>query len=165
MIEKSNNIQFITIAIISSLLLMAGPLIPLGKVNAQHFDVKDFKITKFGVKNHNPFVVVQGKAGASRGDESGDNEFGYVFHTNKGLFGAFSAFPNEPYTSSHFTQKNVNGDTCLDKAHKVGHAVISGHKLTITGIHIDKVNKAHTELSFVDSDNGNCVNKIFSSKP
>lgn len=133
--------------------------------SSPRFNVKDFKITSFGVTNHNPFVVVQGKAGGTKGDESGDNEFGYVFYTDKGLFGAFSAFPNQPYTSSHFTQKTVNGNTCLDKAQKVGHVVISGHNLTIIGININKVNRALTELSFTDSDNGNCINTIYSSKP
>ena len=48
------------------------------------------------------------------------NEFGYIFYTDKGLFGAFSAFPDQPYASSHFTQKNINGFTCLDKAQKAG---------------------------------------------
>jgi hypothetical protein len=165
--KNANNCQYLLIimAIGSCLLLITGLIVPLGQSNAQSFNIRDFKITKFGVKNHNPFVVVQGKAGGTRGDESGDNEFGYVFHTNKGLFGAFSAFPNEPYTSSHFTQKTINGHTCLDKAQKTGHAVISGHTLTIQGIHIDKVNKALTELSFTDSPNGNCIDKIYSSKP
>jgi hypothetical protein len=132
---------------------------------SSHFDMRDFKIKDFGVENNNPFVVVQGKAGGTRGDESGDNEYGYIFDTDKGLFGAFSAFPNQPYTSSHFTQKLVNGHVCLDKAQQVGHVVISGHKLTITGIDINRVNRALTELSFVDSDNGNCMNTIYSSKP
>jgi hypothetical protein len=108
--------------------------------------------------------VVQGKAGGTRGDESGDNEFGYVFDTDKGLFGAFSAFPDQPYISSYFTQKNVNGQTCLDKAQTSGHVVISGHKLTITGISINYIKKVWTQLSFTDTSNGNCVNKIYSSK-
>jgi hypothetical protein len=129
------------------------------------FNTNDFKIITFGVENHNPFVVVQGKAGASRGDESGDNEFGYIFYTDKGLFGAFSAFPNQPYTSSHFTEENINGHICLNKAQKAGHVVTNGHKLIITGIHINKINKVMTKLFFTDSDNGNCVNKVYSSKP
>jgi hypothetical protein len=152
------------VAILSVLILTSLIIIPFSSASAQSFNIKNFKITKFGVKNHNPFVVVQGKAGGTRGDESGDNEFGYVFDTDKGLFGAFSAFPDQPYISSYFTQKNVNGQTCLDKAQTSGHVVISGHKLTITGISINYIKKVWTQLSFTDTSNGNCVNKIYSSK-
>ena len=149
---------------VSVLILTSLIIIPFSNTSAQSFNIKNFKITTFGIKNHNPFVVVQGKAGGTRGDESGDNEFGYVFDTDKGLFGAFSAFPNQPYISSHFTQKNVNGQTCLDKAQTTGHVAISGHKLTITGININNVKKVWTQLSFTDTENGNCVNKVYSSK-
>ena len=159
-----NRLLLAAIIPVSVFILIILTIIPFSYVYSQSFNIKDFKIIKFGVENHNPFVVVQGKAGGTRGDDSGDNEFGYVFDTDKGLYGAFSAFPNQPYTSSHLTQKNVNGHTCLDKAQRTGHAVISGHKLTITGININNVKKAWTELSFVDTENGNCVNKIFSSK-
>lgn len=152
------------VTIVSVLILTSSIIIPFSSTSAQSFNIKDFKITKFGVKNHNPFVVVQGKAGGSWGDESGDNEFGYVFDTDKGLFGAFSAFPDQPYISSHFTQKNVNGQTCLDKAQTTGHAVISGHNLTIAGISINYIKKVWTQLSFTDTSNGNCVNKIYNSK-
>ena len=66
------------------------------------------KITQFGVDYHHHFVVVQGIAGGTKVDDSGDNEFGYVFHTDKGLYDAFNAFPNEPYTSSHFTKRKTS---------------------------------------------------------
>jgi hypothetical protein len=75
--------------------------------------------------------VVQGKPGGSKGDVGQDFELGYIFNTNKGKFGAFSEDPNGPLSSSHFTQKKVNGHTCLDKAYSEGHVVISGHTLTI----------------------------------
>ncbi len=130
-----------------------------------HFDINNFKIITFGVKNHNPFVIVQGNAGGTRGDESGYNELGYIFYTNKGLFGAFSAFPDQLYMSSHFTQKNIKGNACLDKSHTAGHVIINGHKLTISDIDINKVDKVLTELSFVDSDNGNCINTVYDIKP
>lgn len=169
---KSNYTQgkAITIVIISSLLLLTGTIaIPFGQANANPpFNIKDFKIVKFGVKNHNPFVTVQGKPGGSKGDVGQDFELGYVFNTNKGKFGAFSEDPNGSLLSSHFTQKNINGHTCLDKAHREGHVAINGHTLTIKGIHIDKVNKVLTERFIVDFDTGkgvfNCVDKIFDSK-
>jgi hypothetical protein len=154
----------ITAATVSVLILASIIIIPYSNTSAQSFSIKYFKITNFGIKNHNPFVVVQGKAGGTRCDESGDNEFGYVFDTDKGLFGAFSAFPNQPYISSHFTQKNVNGQTCLDKSQTTGHVAISRHKLTIIGINIKNVKKVWTELSFTDTSNGNCINRIYSSK-
>jgi hypothetical protein len=153
-------------------LIVLGFLVSLfagtGIANADQDNNDDFKITHFGVENHHPFVTVKGIAGGTKGDDSGDNEFGYVFHTNKGIYGAFNAFPDKPYTSTHITQKIVNGLTCLDTVHPAGHVVIHGHKLTITGIHIDRVSKALTELSFTDSQNGgggNCVDTIYSSKP
>ena len=152
------------VAMLSVLILTSLIIIPFSSASAQSININNFKITKFGVKNHNPFLVVQGKAGGTRGDESGDNEFGYVFDTDKGLFGAFSAFPDQPYISSHFTQKNVKGQTCLDKAQTTGHVVVSGHKLTITGININYIKKVWTQLSFTDTSNGNCINRIYSSK-
>jgi hypothetical protein len=171
--KKSNYTQrkTITIAIVFSLIFLTGTItIPFGQANASPpFNIKDFKITKFGVKNHNPFVVVQGKPGGSKGDVGQDFDLGYIFNTNKGTFGAFSEDPNGPLSSSHFTQKKANGHTCLDKAHAEGHVVINGHTLTIKGVSVDKINKVSTERSIVDFDTGkgvfNCVDKIFDSKP
>jgi ABC-type phosphate/phosphonate transport system ATPase subunit len=72
-------------------------------------------------------------------------------------------------SSSHFTQKKVNGHTCLDEAHREGHVVINGHTLTIKRVYVDRINKVSTERSIVDFDTGkgvfNCVDKIFDSKP
>ena len=78
----------------TAFILITSNIIPFSNLHAQSFNENDFKITKFGIKNNNPFVIVQGKAGGTRGDESGDNEYGYMFYTDKGLYGAFSAFPN-----------------------------------------------------------------------
>jgi hypothetical protein len=171
MMKKSNDVhrKASAIAIISSMLLLTGIMIPFEKANASPpFNIKDFKIVKFGVKNHNPFVLVQGIPGRSKGDVGQDFELGYIFNTDKGKFGAFSEDPHGPLLSSHFTQKNVNGHICLDNAHRAGHVVIDGHTLTIKGIHIDKTNKVSTERSIIDFDTGkgvfNCVDKIFDSK-
>lgn len=175
MILKSIDTQnkAIVIVIISSILLMTGTIVPLNQANASPpFNIKDFKIIQFGVKNHNPFVVVPGKAGGSKGDVSADFELGYVFHTNKGKFGAFSDEPGKQLLSSHFTEKKVNGHTCLDKVTSTGHVVTSGHTLTIKGINIEKVNKVLTERVLVGEDLGpdnqghdtglnTCTDKIF----
>jgi hypothetical protein len=132
------------------------------------FNIKDFKITKFGVKNNNPFVVVQGIPGASKRDIGSDFELGYVFYTDKGIFGAYSGDPSKPFSSTKSTDKKVNGYTCLSTAQKAGKVVVNGHTLTITGIKINKINKVLTGSSIVDFDTGkgvfNCVNKVFDFK-
>lgn len=72
-----------------------------------NFSKNDFKLVNFGIENHNPFVVVQGIPGRSTGDVEHDYELGYVFYTNKGIFGAWSDDPGRPLLSSHITQKKT----------------------------------------------------------
>ncbi len=171
MIKKQNTAQFkvIITAILCSMLIMTGTVASRGEIYAQSFDIKDFKIKKFGVSHHQPFVIVDGKAGhtkAAIGDRAIE---GYLFYTNKGNFGAFS---NEgPYNSSKFTTKTsnggINGDTCIGNQTATGKVVTSGHKLTIKEINVKKINKVLTaDINKNPDQNGNvnCILKIWSSK-
>jgi hypothetical protein len=172
MIIKIGNIfqqKTVIIAIVSSLLLLTGTIVPLGQANSLSFHVNDFKIKKIGVSHHNPFVIVKGKAGGTKSVAGDVAVEAYLIYTNKGKFGAFS---NEgPYKSAKFTTKTsnngINGNTCIDKQMPSGKVVFSGHKLTLKGIHVNKVSKVLTVDINQNPDqhgNTNCIYKIWSSK-
>ncbi|MGN6629996.1 MAG: PKD domain-containing protein, partial [Candidatus Nitrosocosmicus sp.] len=134
--------------------------------------MNDFKITSFGVENHNPFVIVQGQAGGTKGAIGADAIEAYLFYTDKGKFGAFSFDENSPYLSSKFTTKiskgGVNGETCVNINEPIGDVATSGHKLTITGINVNKVNNVQTvDIDTNPDQNGisNCIIKTWDSKP
>jgi hypothetical protein len=55
------------------------------------FNIKDFKITTFGIQNHNPFLKVEGTAGGTK-PSNHNTIYGYVFKTDKGIFAVVSHF-------------------------------------------------------------------------
>lgn len=171
--KKANTVQYkaLLIPAISALLLISGTLVSPGQANAQSVS-PDFKIKNFGVKNHNPFVIVEGKAGGTKGAINADAIEGYLFHTDKGKVGAFSIDENSPYKSSKFTTKiskgGENGETCINFKNSIGKVVTSGHTLTITGINVNKINKVLTvDIDTNPDQNGisNCIIKTWDSKP
>lgn len=167
--ENVYNFSYVTIMLFIILILFAlGTTIVkdiayANPVSHSNLD-ENFTITNFGVNNNNPFLTVRGQAGGTLGDSDGDLEFAYMFHTDKGLFSASSA--GDPYVSAKNTQKIVQGKICLKSAHPEGHVSLDGHKLTITGININRLLKVEAdEDNLADVLGNNCIDQVISHKP
>jgi hypothetical protein len=157
----------ILITLITISLLTLGTTSVSNRVDADpvsHSNLdENFTITDFGIHNHNPYLNVLGQAGGTLGYWLDDLEFAYMFHTDKGLFSASST--GDPYVSAKNTQKVVEGKTCLKSAHPQGQVLLNGHRLTITGINVNRINRVEADENDVDDVGGNnCVDRIISQK-
>ncbi|HEY6536240.1 MAG TPA: hypothetical protein VIY08_10685 [Candidatus Nitrosocosmicus sp.] len=164
--NKTTSIMAIASSI---LLLLTGTMISIDHAFSQSFHINDFKIKKFGVSHHHPFVIVKGKAGKTKAKIGDVAVEAYLFFTNKGKFGAFS---NEgSYKSFKFiTTKSKIGsieNVCITKQIPKGKLIFKGNKLTINGITVNKINKVMTVDINKNPDmnnHKNCILKIWSSK-
>lgn len=172
MIKKGKIVNKTTsiMAIVSSILiLLTGTMISIDQAFSQSFHVNDFKIKKFGISHHHPFVIVKGKSGKTKAKIGDVAVEAYLFFTNKGKFGVFS---NEgPYKSFKFmTKKSKIGsleNICISKLIPKGKINFKGNKLTIKGITVNKIHKVMTVDINKNPDlnnNKNCILKIWSSK-
>ena len=139
------------------------------------FDKKDYMITGFGLKGGNPFITVQGKAGASYDSSCGDECWdAYVFVTDKGTFQVTTSEggASKPYHSADQIKVNsIKLGECLQTKTAHGKPSFSGNTAEYTdhNISFGKVNKAYAMQVSADDPDSKCstgyhVVKIFSEK-
>jgi hypothetical protein len=117
---------------------------------------RDMAITKTGIKNHFPYIKVQGIAGGTK-PTGEDSIFGYFIFTNKGIWTinahAFSHGLNTADEQWHneqvrFTYDNHNNPVCLtwavDGADDHSDFVFKGHDVIFTKTGATKVERAMT---------------------
>lgn len=138
------------------------------------FNKVDFQITNFGLKDGNPYIQVQGKAGGSYSTSCGDEcYYAYVYVTDKGTFASTVANDDgKPYYGTdHFENRTFKIGDCIVEKTSSGKPQFSGNTAEYIpkNLKFNTVSKAYTiEVSLDDPDDscksGEHVDKVFSSK-
>ena len=148
--------------------LIVGPSSALAQNN---FNEADFKIKDFGIKDGNPWLTVEGKAGGST-PENASQIYAYAFVTDNGTYAVTSHGVEDSAEVENDTQWHTHGVTLDDKncapAAKInddGDAEVND-MVKVTNVTATKVDKVMTAiLSINDQDASVCVTKLIDSKP
>lgn len=160
------NINLVVITVLVIMIATAG--IATNAYASLHS--KDFKIKIFGIHNHIPFMMVEGKAGGSKPTDH-KTIYGYVFKTNDGIFGVVSHFgkdskhqsgPND--TRYHAHKVTLNKNNCITSLKDEGNPRFGGHTVKLLDTHASKVNSVLTVKLTDSSSHHICVTKVFDSK-
>jgi hypothetical protein len=134
------------------------------------FDIKDFKITTFGIQNHNPFLKVEGTAGGTK-PSNHNTIYGYVFKTDKGIFAVVSHFGKDSSEQSgpndldyHAHKITLDKNNCVSSLKETGTADLSGNTVKVLDTGANKVNSVLTAKLTVNNNHDICVDKVFDSQ-
>ena len=135
------------------------------------FDIKDFKITTFGIQNNNnPFLKVEGTAGGTE-PSSHNTIYGYVFKTDKGIFAVVSHFGKDSSEQSgpndldyHAHKITLDKNNCVSSLKETGTADLSGNTVKVLDTGANKVNSVLTAKLTVNNNHEICVDKVFDSQ-
>jgi hypothetical protein len=141
------------------------------KAFASHFDLSDFQIKKFGIKDKNLFLTVEGKAGGTEA-QNHKTILAYAFVTNHGIYAVTSHFgkdtsaqsgPNDIGYHAHLVKLDSNNCiTSITHNEEGGVAKLNGHTVKVLDTDATKVNKVLTaKLTINDKI---CISKVFDSK-
>jgi len=145
--------------------LIVGPSSALAQNN---FNEADFKIKDFGIKDGNPWLTVEGKAGAST-PENASQIYAYAFVTDNGTYAVTSHGGEDSVEVENDTQWHTHGVTLDDKncakINDDGEAEVND-MVKVTNVTATKVDKVMTAiLSINNQDASVCVTKLIDSKP
>ncbi len=134
------------------------------------FNIKDFKITTFGIQNHNPFLKVEGTAGATK-PSNHNTIYGYVFKTDKGIFAVVSHFGKDSSEQSgpndldyHAHKITLDKSNCVSSLKETGTADLSANTVKVLDTGANKVNSVLTAKLTVKHNHDICVDKVFDSQ-
>ena len=134
------------------------------------FGIKDFKITTFGIQNHNPFLKVEGTAGGTK-PSNHNTIYGYVFKTDKGIFAVVSHFGKDSNEQSgpndleyHAHKITLDKNNCVSSLKETGTADLSGNTVKVIDTGANKVNSVLTAKLTVNNNHDICVDKVFDSQ-
>jgi hypothetical protein len=134
------------------------------------FNIKDFKITTFGIQNHNPFLKVEGTAGGTQ-PSSHNTIYGYVFKTDKGIFAVVSHFGKDSSEQSgpndldyHAHKITLDKNNCVSSLKETGTADLTGNTVKVLDTGANKVNSVLTAKLTVNNNHDICVDKVFDSR-
>jgi hypothetical protein len=145
-------------------------------VYAITFNEPDYIVTKSGMRNGNPFITVEGNAGASYDPSVGDEGYqAYIFDTDKGIFEitvAESSSDKPHYSTNQILAKEVKLDECLLKNREVqGKPAFENNTVMYVdpGLNITKLNKVYTVQVISDDPDETCetgqhIRKIYSNQ-
>jgi len=161
--------QIIYVHIISSMLFLCALT---SFAYGMKLNEKDYAITSFGIKDGNPFIIVQGTAGGSYDPSMGDEGYeAYVFDTDKGIFQITVAegSSNKPYCSAdHILAKEIKLNECLLTEGTHGKPQFDNNTVAFIdhNQNFTKVNKAYTIQVTSDDPDETCqtgqhIRKIF----
>ena len=140
--------------------------------NSGHgFDIRDFKITTFGIQNNNnPFLKVEGTAGGTK-PSSHNTIYGYVFKTDKGIFAVVSHFGKDSSEQSgpndldyHAHKITLDKNNCVSSLKETGTADLSGNTVKVLDTGASKANSVLTARLTVNNNHDICVDKVFDSQ-
>jgi hypothetical protein len=128
----------------------------------------DLTITDFGIDGDgNPFITVEGTAGETVPDETGDI-YAYVFFTDDGIY-AVTSHPGIEDSSEvgddeewHAHKVTLNGDNCVTSLDEDGNASLDGNTVTVEDTDADSVDNVLTAVLSAEKKGGVCVAKVFS---
>ena len=168
----------ISIIALASLLVTTGLIIGTsnafaasGGDSSNHgFNIKDFKITTFGIQNHNPFLKVEGTAGGTK-PSNHNTIYGYVFKTDKGIFAVVSHFGKDSSEQSgpndldyHAHKITLDKSNCVSSLKETGTADLNGNTVKVLDTGANKVNSVLTAKLTVENNHHICVDKVFDSQ-
>jgi hypothetical protein len=148
--------------------LIVGPSSALAQNN---FNEADFKIKDFGIKDGNPWLTVEGKAGAST-PENASQIYAYAFVTDNGTYAVTSHGGEDSVEVENDTQWHTHGVTLDDKncapAAKInddGDAEVND-MVKVTNVTATKVDTVMTALLGINNAPASvCVEKVIDSGP
>lgn len=128
----------------------------------------DLTITNFGIDDDgNPFLTVEGTAGGTVPDETGDI-YGYVFFTDDGIY-AVTSHPGIEDSSEvgddeewHAHKVTLDGDNCVTSLDEDGNASLDGNTVTVEDTDADSVDNVLTAVLSAEKKGGVCVANVFS---
>lgn len=128
----------------------------------------DLTITDFGIDGDgNPFITVEGTAGETVPDETGDI-YAYVFFTDDGIY-AVTSHPGIEDSSEvgddeewHAHKVTLNGDNCVKSLDEDGNASLDGNTVTVEDTDADSVDNVLSAVLSAEKKGGVCVAKVFS---
>jgi hypothetical protein len=135
-----------------------------GKLNEKDFIIKDF-----GFKDWKPWLIVEGKAGASK-PQNASQIYAYTFVTDKGVFGVVSHGVEDGAEVANDTHWHTHGVTlgskkCVSKLNDYGTAEVNG-MFKVANITATKVVKVMTAVLGIDNADGKvCLEKVIDSEP
>ena len=141
----------------------------------------DLTITDFGIDgDDNPFLTVEGTAGGTVPDETGDI-YAYVFFTDDGVY-AVTSHPGIEDSDEvgddeewHAHKVTLDGDSCVTSLEEDGNASLDGNTVTVEDTDAEEVSEVLTAVLSAekkgegDNDTGEddtaiCVAKVFDSQ-
>jgi hypothetical protein len=132
--------------------------------NHVNFSKNDFTIKDFGIDNDgNPFLTVEGKAGASIPKKE-NTGYAYVFVTNNGIFSVSSDWM---YTKWHTHELKLDEKNCVESMNmNAGAGAEVSDTVKVTKTNATKLDKVITaEFTISNEDGSVCATKIFDSAP
>jgi len=133
------------------------------------YNEADFKIKDFGIKDGNPWLTVEGKAGGST-PQNASLIYAYAFVTDNGTYAVTSHGVEDSPEVENDTQWHTHGVTldeknCVAKINDDGNAEVND-MVKVTNITATKVDKVMTaELTINNKDASVCVSKLIDSAP
>lgn len=128
------------------------------------FSKSDFMIKDFGIDSDgNPFLTVEGKAGASI-PEKENTGYAYVFVTNNGTYAVSSDWM---YTKWHTHELKLDEKNCVESMNmNAGAGSDINDTVKVTKTNATKLDKVMTAEFAISEANGSiCADKIFDSAP
>ena len=133
------------------------------------FNEGDFMIKDFGIKDGNPWLTVEGKAGGST-PQNASLIYAYAFVTDNGTYAVASHEVEDSAEVENDTQWHAHGvtldkNTCVEKINDNGDAEIND-MVKVTNTTATKVDKVMTvELTINNKDASVCVSKLIDRAP
>lgn len=167
--DLANKLNFHLLTTTALILMIASAGVA-ANAYASNFNANDFKIKKFGIHDHTPFLTVDGKAGGSKPTDH-KTIYAYVFKTNDGIFGVVSHFGKDSPQQSgpgdtryHAHKVTLDKKNCITSLKDEGKPSISGHTVKVLDTDASKVKGVLTAKLTASSSHHICVTKVFDSK-
>jgi hypothetical protein len=131
-----------------------------------------FQILWFGIdpSTGNPYMKVAGTAGAIKPPAGSTQIYGYVFMTDTGTWAVVShngvdssaqTGPSDERYHSH--RVTLDANNCITKLEDLGHAVLSGNQVSVSGTGAMAIGKVLTVI-LDHTAKGICVTQVLDSK-